>query len=143
MLPNKKILAERTVQRNAGIDDWLERKFAEDEVVQAIRNGAGKKEHPINILRIWIHKIAQVTDSLDGTKTDVTAAEGARYKKITKESIARLFKRSPGWIRQCVEAGALMEVKQTSTNVDVVRYLNTEDTTEFGVKSFLDFLQQH
>lgn len=116
----------------------MEEKYASDDLVREIRDGAGKIERPIHQLRGWIQKVAEVSRSSD--RTDASAMEAGRNKKVTKEALARLFNRSTGWMRQCLEADKLIDDK-ADANDTVIQYMTTESCVEFGVASFLLFLQ--
>jgi hypothetical protein len=121
-------LSEKTIARNAAILDWLRRKYRDDAVVQEIRGSAKKIDYPVDQLRVWIDKVAEVKSADE--RTDATCALAGRFKKITDKLLAELFDRSTGWVKECIRADKLM---RTARKVPPER-------SEYGVRSYLAFL---
>ena len=83
-------LSEKTIARNAAILDWLCAKYRADAVIQEICDSARKSDYPVDQLRIWIDKVAEVKSADE--RTDAMCAPAGRFKKITEKSLANLFK---------------------------------------------------
>ena len=121
-------LSEKTIARNAAILDWLHKKYRADAVVQEICASAKKSDYPVDQLRVWIDKVAEVKSADE--RTDATCAPAGRFKKITDKLLAELFDRSTGWVNECIRADKLT---RTARNV-------LPERAEYGVRSYLAFL---
>ena len=131
----------RVVLKNDALVEWLRDQYAGDEIILNTRSGPVKEAEPICTLRERILKVAEVVEAHNRKKPEPAGSIAIehRYKKITMENIAALFKRRTNWVRQCVQAAELME-KKGAANEQIIAYLTTDDTTKFGVISFLNYL---
>lgn len=131
-----------TVTKNQSIEDWLRRKYANNDIIKAIQTSCNKKGEPIYILRDWIAKVTDLVSEENKTDNSATLILKARYKKISNRNIAAMLGQRPFWVSECVDAQRLIQAKG-SVNEEVKQYLDPKmkDATIFGVKSFLDYLK--
>jgi hypothetical protein len=130
----------RIIAKNDVLVEWLKDLYATDDIVCNAQLAHVKEAEPIYILRDRITKVAEVVKAHKGKMPGDSIAIAYRYKKISMENIAALFKRKTNWVRQCVQAAELMEEKKEA-NEQIITYLTTDDTTKFGVTSFLNYLK--
>jgi hypothetical protein len=131
------------VRRNKAIVAWLEDLYEDDSTISAIRNSTPKEAVTVSMLRDQILKVEELVQAHHKQfPTPRNALQDEFYfKRVTMEHLASLLKRGTNWMRQCVSAAQLMKTKG-QVNATVKKYLTTDDdTTKFGVTSFLNYLK--